>query len=114
MKTLRDKLKVLRERENLSQKGLADLTGISQGAIGDVESGRKQNLSGDSLRKLCNHERFRKYTLWLIHEPSSQAVAEPAAAYHANDYQRVFDQLTPEQQRQAVEFMQLLIEQTGD
>ncbi len=109
MSDLRNKLKLLRKREGLSQKALADLTGIAQGAIGDIESGRKKNLSGESLSKLCNHQHLRKYALWLLTD-EPRGVAEPGAHYTTRE---LLDGLTPAQQEQAVAFLQIVREQTS-
>lgn len=110
MSAISHKLKLLRKQEALSQKALANLTGISQGAIGDIESGRKQNLSGDSLFKLCNHPRLRKYTLWLISNAETYQVSEPDKHY-ATDISELYKKLTPEQRDQVVAFIRLLEEQ---
>lgn len=111
MSAISHKLKLLRKQEALSQKALADLTGISQGAIGDIESGRKQNFSGDSLFKLCNHPRLRKYTLWLISDPVSQ-VNEPESPYSLN-LNKLVENLTPQQREQVAAFIQLLEKQSS-
>ena len=112
MSALSHKLKLLRRQEALSQKALADLTGIAQGAIGDVESGRKRSLGGESLFKLCNHPRLRKYALWLITDADS-LIAEDVPAYSAIELADLLGRLSPEQQREVLAFIRLLQAQEG-
>ena len=112
MSEISHKLKLLRRRENLSQQALAKLTGIAQGAIGDIESGRKQNLSGESLGKLCNHPQLRKYALWLITDTDSR-VREPGVTYSVKDGRRLLHELPPAQRDQAIAFLQILGEQSA-
>jgi transcriptional regulator with XRE-family HTH domain len=111
MNSLRNKLKLLRQREGLSQKALADLTGISQGAIGDIESGRKKSLNGESLQKLCSHPRLNQYTLWLLTDDPSK-ISEPPANYLKADGAKLFRSLDKGSKAQAIAYMQLLKAQT--
>lgn len=110
MSTISHKLKLLRKREKLSQKALADLTGVSQGAIGDIESGRKKNFSGESLFKICNHPRLRSYALWLVTNPNEQ-VNEPQPPY-TTDLETLLKDLDSTQLEQVATFIQLTREQT--
>ena len=74
---LSEKLKLIREAENLSQAKFADLTGISiikKYEVGIMEPG------GVTLRKVTTHEVFKKYTLWLMSDETNEASGQIAPA----------------------------------
>jgi transcriptional regulator with XRE-family HTH domain len=47
------RLRELREKAGLSQQALADLAGVRQGTISELESGKKQRLDFGILDRLC-------------------------------------------------------------
>jgi transcriptional regulator with XRE-family HTH domain len=47
------KLKALRKARNMTQKELASFSGVSEGYIGNIESGRKTEVSNDIVTKLA-------------------------------------------------------------
>lgn len=59
------KIKAIRLAERLERKEMSDLTGIPRGTIRDYEQ-EVSNPKGDALTKITNHERFEKYTFWLM------------------------------------------------
>ena len=60
-----EKLKEIRNAEGLTQPALSELTGVSLGAIRNYETGQR-DVGLSVLDKIIKHERFRKYTLWLM------------------------------------------------
>ena len=53
-KSLASEVKRLRTDAKLSQQALADAVGVSQGAIGHIESGRNKSLDVQTLYALCD------------------------------------------------------------
>ncbi|EMJ5764114.1 helix-turn-helix transcriptional regulator [Klebsiella oxytoca] len=74
---LSEKLKLIREAEELSQAKFADLTGISISTIKKYEVGLIEP-GGITLRKITTHEIFRKYTLWLMSDETNEASGQVA------------------------------------
>lgn len=60
-----EKLKEVRNAEGLTQPALAQLTGVSLGAIRNYETGQRE-VGLNVLDKIIKHERFKKYALWLM------------------------------------------------
>lgn len=60
-----EKLKQMRNAEKLTQPELAELTGVSLGAIRNYETGQREVGLG-VLDKIIKHPRFEKYTMWLM------------------------------------------------
>lgn len=50
---LGDRIKFFRERKNLNQKELAEVTGLTQATISRVEAGQVNQLRSDALRNLA-------------------------------------------------------------
>ncbi|CNI40671.1 helix-turn-helix domain-containing protein [Yersinia mollaretii] len=60
-----EKLKDIRKAEGLTQPEFSSETGVSLGAIRNYETGQRD--AGISvIDKIVNHERFKKYALWLM------------------------------------------------
>lgn len=59
------KIKAIRIAEGLSRQEMVQLTDISRGTLRDCEQG-VSNPSAETLSKITNHERFEKYTFWLM------------------------------------------------
>jgi transcriptional regulator with XRE-family HTH domain len=67
MTPLGREIKRLREDKGLSQEALADVAGLTQGAVGHIESGRTKVLKSDVLYRLCDAlgvtcDHFRGFT----------------------------------------------------
>ncbi|MDD9158254.1 helix-turn-helix transcriptional regulator [Aliivibrio sp. S4TY2] len=59
------KLKAIIKEEGYSQAGFASEIGISTSAVEKYISGKQEPAGGVMLR-IVNHEKFKKYTLWLM------------------------------------------------
>ncbi|HGE8356109.1 TPA: helix-turn-helix domain-containing protein [Serratia marcescens] len=60
-----EKLKAVRNAEKLTQPELAQLTGVSLGAIRNYETGQREVGLG-VLDKIVKHPQFEKYTMWIM------------------------------------------------
>ena len=63
---LSEKLKMIRTRERLTQREMADEVGILLGSYKNYELGLRKEVSSLALLKITNNPRFMKYTLWLM------------------------------------------------
>jgi transcriptional regulator with XRE-family HTH domain len=63
---LSEKLKLMRTRERLTQRQMADEVGVYLGSYKNYELGLRKEMSSLALLKITNHPRFTKYTLWLM------------------------------------------------
>ncbi|EKP5709116.1 TPA: helix-turn-helix transcriptional regulator [Pseudomonas aeruginosa] len=59
------KLKAMRAQERVTQAEFAALTGISISTVKKYE-GASFEMGYGALTKVLGHERFKKYTLWLM------------------------------------------------
>ncbi|MCE7576204.1 helix-turn-helix domain-containing protein [Aliivibrio fischeri] len=59
------KLKAIIKEEGYSQAKFANEIGISTSTVEKYVSG-KQEPAGGIMLKIVNHEKFKKYTLWLM------------------------------------------------
>lgn len=59
------KIKAIRLAEGLGREEMAQLIDIPRGTLRNYEQGVREP-KGESLTKITNHERFEKYTLWLM------------------------------------------------
>ncbi|HFE2021947.1 TPA: helix-turn-helix domain-containing protein [Klebsiella pneumoniae] len=71
------KLKSIRVSEGISQSVLSDLTGISISTIKKYEAGIIEP-GGVTLRRFTTHQSFKKYTLWLMSDDTSEAAGQVA------------------------------------
>lgn len=82
------KLKLMRESERLTQRQMAELTGIPYGTFFQYEHGRsKPGL--DALVKIFKHPRFRKYRDWFMFDEenmrSGQEIPALVKAWEQNN-----------------------------
>lgn len=59
------RLRAVIKEEGLSQKAFSEVIDIPLISV-ECYLRRKRKLSGDLLLKVTNHERFSKYTLWIM------------------------------------------------
>lgn len=62
------KIREIRETEGLTRKQFFELTGIPETAQKNYERGITEKIGIDTVMKITNHPRFKKYTLWLMSE----------------------------------------------
>lgn len=60
------KIREIRESEGLTRKEFFELTGIAESSQKLYETGKRENIGIDTVTKITQHERFKKYTLWLM------------------------------------------------
>lgn len=63
---LAEKLKAIRIKEGLTQSELCEATGLSLSSYKKYELALRTEVSSVALLKITNHERFKRYTLWLM------------------------------------------------
>lgn len=63
--SLEQKLKAIRKAEGITQKVMADQTGVSLGTIRNYESGFN-TVGIQTVQTILNHPVFTKYTMWLM------------------------------------------------
>lgn len=81
-----EKLKLIRNSEQLTKKELTDLIGLNYTTYHTYESGRA-NMSLDSMVKLFGHPRFQKYQDWFMYNKTDPAKGQiaPALALYTPD-----------------------------
>ncbi|OSN02940.1 transcriptional regulator [Lonsdalea britannica] len=77
--TFDEKLKAIRNAENLSQSQFAVITGISISTLKKVEAGY-HDPGWLLLSKITQHPQFQKYTLWLMTDKTAPAAGQIAPA----------------------------------
>lgn len=80
---LGNKVKAIREAENLSQSKFADMTGISISTIKKYETGLNEP-SGQTLLRVTTNELFKKYALWLMTNETNEAAEQISPALSPN------------------------------
>lgn len=61
-----EKLKLIRTRERLNQKALAELVGIPHGTYQNYELGHRRRVDVNEIFKIITHPRFSKYLVWFV------------------------------------------------
>lgn len=59
------KLRRIRLAEQLTQREFAGLVGLGHGSVKNYESGYS-SIGLKAVETILRHERFRKYTLWVM------------------------------------------------
>ena len=59
------KIKAIRIAEGLERKEMSELVAIPRGTLRDYEQ-EVSKPKGESLLKITNHARFKKYTYWMM------------------------------------------------
>lgn len=65
-----EKIKKIRDVEDVSQFDFCIETGINIATLRNVEQGRSR-IGSNELLKITNHDRYKKYTLWLMTDDTS-------------------------------------------
>lgn len=63
---LAEKLKAIRIKEGMTQSELCEAAGLSLSSYKKYELALRTEVSSIALLKITNHDRFKKYTLWLM------------------------------------------------
>ncbi|EED4922721.1 helix-turn-helix transcriptional regulator [Salmonella enterica subsp. arizonae] len=66
--TIGKKIREIRDSEGLTRTQFFELTGIPEAAQKEYELGRRENIGIETVMKITNHPRFKKYTMWLMSE----------------------------------------------
>lgn len=74
--SLGQKIREVRECEGLTREEFASLTGVAAATLKQYENGRRESIGSEILLKITQHERFQKYTLWLMTGNSSEAAGQ--------------------------------------
>ncbi|EPJ0730288.1 helix-turn-helix domain-containing protein [Morganella morganii] len=75
LSTLGEKIRMIREAENLNRKEMAELIGASYGTLNNYET-KGVLVTETVLVKLTTHPRFEKYTLWLMTGKTNEAMGQ--------------------------------------
>jgi len=73
---LAQKLKAIRVKEGLTQSELCEATGLSLSSYKKYELALRLEVSSIALVKITRHERFKKYTLWLMTDDTAPACGQ--------------------------------------
>ncbi|HEJ9057254.1 TPA: helix-turn-helix transcriptional regulator [Serratia fonticola] len=60
------KIREIREAEGLSREDFSALTGVPAGNLKRYETDRIKSIGSDFLLKITQHDKFKKYTMWLM------------------------------------------------
>ena len=63
-----EKIVSIRAAENLNQLEFSKLTGINTKTLQNYEQGIVKKYNTEEIQKITRHERFTKYTLWLLND----------------------------------------------
>ena len=70
------KIREIREAEGLTRTQFFELTGILETAQKSYETGKRENIGIDTVMKITNHPRFKKYTTWLLNGETNEAAGQ--------------------------------------
>ncbi|EBK3087223.1 helix-turn-helix transcriptional regulator [Salmonella enterica] len=90
---LGEKLKAIRESEELSQAKFANLTGISISTIKKYEVGILEP-GGITLIKITKHPQFKKYTTWLMSDETNEAAGQISPSLSPDGQKRILPSQT--------------------
>lgn len=77
--SLEQKLKEVRKAEGLTQKAMADITGVSLGTIRNYETGFN-TVGIQTLELILAQECFQKYTLWIMTDKTAPSAGQVSPA----------------------------------
>ncbi|MBG6244005.1 transcriptional regulator [Candidatus Symbiopectobacterium sp. 'North America'] len=76
---LSEKIKAIRTAEGLSQKKFCEIIALPIGTLTKYETGLFEP-GGNALVKITTHQRFQKYTLWLMTDKTAPEAGQIAPA----------------------------------
>lgn len=71
-----EKIREIREAEGLTRKQFFELTGVPETAQKNYERGITEKIGIDTVMKITNHPRFKKYTTWLLNGETNEAAGQ--------------------------------------
>ncbi|WP_089600217.1 helix-turn-helix domain-containing protein [Escherichia coli] len=71
-----EKIRVIRESEDLTREEFCGLIDVPIGTLRRYETGRIENIGGEVLIKIVNHPRFFKYMNWLMTGKTNEAAGQ--------------------------------------
>ncbi len=71
-KIFAENLRRKREKLTLSQEALAEMVGLQRNTISYMETSRKNNLSFESINKICNNLNISPAELFVINNPEAK------------------------------------------
>ncbi|HCL6957404.1 TPA: helix-turn-helix domain-containing protein [Klebsiella variicola] len=77
---LGEKIRAIREAEGLTRDEFGTLLEIPVGTLRRYETGRIENIGGDVLIKIVNHDNFHKYMNWLMTDKTDEGAGQIAPA----------------------------------
>lgn len=77
--SLEQKLRSMRKAEGLTQKAMAEMTGISLGTIRNYETGFN-TVGIQTVQTILNTATFSKYTMWLMTGQTAPKAGQVAPA----------------------------------
>lgn len=61
-----EKFKLIRTRERLTQKEMAELLDMPYNSYKNYEQGSRRGISILEIIRILSHERFKKYLVWFM------------------------------------------------
>ncbi|EAY4771227.1 helix-turn-helix transcriptional regulator [Salmonella enterica] len=85
-RTIGEKIRIMRKSEMLTQKQMAELTGIPAGTLIHYEQG-KSKPGADALIKILKPQKLRKYRDWFLFDETEPKAGQvvPALAHIGQD-----------------------------
>ncbi|ELS2206776.1 helix-turn-helix transcriptional regulator [Salmonella enterica] len=78
--TIGKKIRAIREAEGLTRTQFFELTGILETVQKSYETGKRENIGIETVMKITNHPRFKKYTTWLMNGDTDEAAGQISPA----------------------------------
>jgi transcriptional regulator with XRE-family HTH domain len=86
-----EKLKLIRKEEKMTQENFAETLGISRGTLAKYEAGIIEP-SLINIQKITQHQKYEKYTLWLMTGKTYPEVGQICPTFSTQDTQEQLQQ----------------------
>ncbi|WP_283603005.1 helix-turn-helix domain-containing protein [Serratia proteamaculans] len=80
------KIREIREAEGLSREEFAVLTGVPAGNLKRYETDRIKSVGSEFLLMITQHQRFKKYAMWLMTGDVAPEVGQISPVLSPNGY----------------------------
>lgn len=94
--SLADKIKLLREWEELSVRGLESKSGIPRSTISNMETGKTKTINTDIFNRFVEHDELAKYAFWLLKDDIDDKTIDEMLAFRGKGQET--DEPTPDDQ----------------